>query len=184
MKKSILVLIFLVSIGLLCITLGTSQVNAATQVNLYAGEKTTSSYGFGNSASSISSPGPTLTFTSGDVVTVTLHNAGSMPHNFAIVDTKSSTGTVLWNAQVDSASNAVAAGSTGTVTFTVGSAGSYYYICQVDGHVALGMWGNVVVNAAVPEFPSTLVIVFFAVAATALVAYLGKAKIRTKVNPF
>ena len=44
-------------------------------------------------------------------------------------------------------------------------------------------WGNVNVNAAVPEFPSTLVIVFFAVAATALAAYLGKARIRTKINP-
>ena len=184
MKKSILVLVFLLSIGLLCVTLGTIQAQAATQVTLYAGEKTTSSYGFGNSATTIGSPGPTLTFTSGEIVTVTLHNAGKMLHNFAIVDIKSSTGTVLWSAQVGSASNAVAAGSSDSVTFTVGSAGNYYYICQVDGHVALGMWGNVKVNAAVPEFPSTLIIVFFAVAATALAAYLGKAKIRPKINPF
>ena len=184
MKKSILVLVFLLSIGLFCITLVTSQAQTATQVTLYAGEKTTSSYGFGNSATSIGSPGPTLTFTSGEVVTVTLHNAGTMPHNFAIVDTKSSTGTVLWNAKVGSSSNGVAVGSSESDTFTVGNAGNYYYICQVDGHVALGMWGNVVVNAAVPEFPSTLVIVFFAVAATALAAYFGKAKIRPKINPF
>jgi len=183
MKKSILVLVFLVSIGLLCVTLGTSQVQAATQVTLYAGEKTTSTYGFGDSASSINSPGPTLTFTSGEVVTVTLVNAGTMVHNFAIVDTKSSTGTVLWNAQIGSSSNGVNVGSNESVTFTVGNAGNYYYVCQTDGHVALGMWGNVKVNGAVPEFPSTLVIVFFAVAATTLAAYLGKTKIRPKTNP-
>ena len=107
-----------------------------------------------------------------------------MPHNFAIVDTKSSTGTVLWSAQVGSASNAVAAGSSKSVTFTVGNAGNYYYICQVDGHVALGMWGNVKVNAAVPEFPTTLVFVFFALAATALAAYFGRVKIRPKITTF
>ena len=183
MKKSILVLVFLVSIGLLCFTLGTSQAQTSTQVNLYAGEKSTSTYGFGNSATSISSPGPTLTFTSGEVVTVTLYNAGTMPHNFAVVETKSSTGTVLWNSAIGSSSSGVAAGSSQSVTFTVGNAGNYYYICQIDGHVSLGMWGNVKVNAAVPEFPSTLAIVFFALAATALAAYLGKTKIRPEIDP-
>ena len=184
MKKTVLILAFLLSIGLVCVALGTIQAQTPTQVNLYAGEKTTNSYGFGNSASSISSPGPTLTFTSGEVVTVTLHNAGSMPHNFAIVDAKSSTATVLWNAQIGSSSNGVNAESTGSTQFTVGNAGNYYYICQVDGHVALGMWGNVHVNAAVPEFPSALVLVFFAVAATALAAYVGRLKIRPKITTF
>lgn len=184
MKKSIITLAFLLSIEILFVTFGTMQVQAATQITLYAGEKTSSLYGFGSSASSIGSPGPTLTFTSGEVVTVTLHNAGTMAHNLAIVETKSSTGTVLWSAQIGSSSNAVAAGSSNSVTFTVGNAGDYFYICQVDGHVALGMWGNVHVNAAVPEFPSVLVFIFFAVAATALAAYIGRVKIRTKINPF
>ena len=101
MKKTSIVFAILLSITLLSVVLTTMPVHkAATQVDIYAGEKSTSTYGFGNSAISISSPGPTLTFTSGDTVTVTLHNAGTMAHNFAIVDTKSSTGTVLWNAQV------------------------------------------------------------------------------------
>ncbi len=184
MKKISIVFALLLSITLLSVVLTTMPVKAATQVDIYAGEKSTSVYGFGNSASSISSPGPTLTFTSGEVVTVTLHNAGTMSHNFAIVDTKSSTGNVLWSAQVASASNGVAAGSSGSVTFTVGSAGDYYYVCQVDGHVALGMWGNVKVNAAVPEFPTALVFVFFAIAATALAAYIGKSKTMHKTIPF
>lgn len=115
-------------------------------VDIYAGEVNSSTYGFGNSANRITSPGPTLTFTAGQTVTVTLHNAGTMPHNFAIVDSKSSTATVLWNAKIQSSSNPVNPGSTASVTFTVGSAGSYYYICQVDEHVSLGMWGIVTVN--------------------------------------
>ena len=129
-------------------------------------------------------PGPALTFTSGEQVTVTLHNAGTMPHNFAIVNAKSSTATVLWSAQINSASNGVAPGSSSSVTFTVGDAGSYYYICQVDGHVALGMWGNVTVNAAVPEFPTALVFIFFAVAATALASFISRAKIKQRITPF
>jgi plastocyanin len=120
---------------------------STSNIDIYAGEVSTSTYGFGNSASTIESPGPTLTFTAGETVTVTLHNASpSMVHNWAIVDTKSATGTVLWNAQIASASNPVSPGSSSSVTFTVGSAGSYYYICQVDAHVTLGMWGTVTVN--------------------------------------
>ncbi len=111
--------------------------------DIYAGDNP---YGFGASSSNIGSPGPTMTFKAGQTVTITLHNSGAMTHNWAIVDAKSSTANVLWNAQIGSASSPIAAGATGTVTFTVGSAGSYYYICQVDGHVALGMWGVVTVN--------------------------------------
>ena len=116
-----------------------------TSVTIYSGE-TSSIYGFGNSAGSITSPGPALTFKAGQSVTVTLHNAPVMAHNWAIVNAKSSTATVLWNAQIGSASNPVSPGGTGSVTFTVGSAGTYYYICQVDAHVSLGMWGTVTVT--------------------------------------
>jgi plastocyanin len=108
--------------------------------DIYAGE-----YGFGAS-SSVTSPGPTMTFTAGQTVTITLHNSGAMTHNWAIVSAKDAASPVLWNAQIGTASAPIAAGGTGSVTFTLGSAGSYYYICQVDGHVALGMWGVVTVN--------------------------------------
>jgi plastocyanin len=108
--------------------------------DIYSGE-----YGFGGT-SSVTSPGPTMTLKAGQTVTITLHNTGAMAHNWAIVDAKSSTANVLWNAQIGTASSPVAAGATQSVTFTVGGAGSYYYICQVDGHVALGMWGVVTVN--------------------------------------
>jgi len=114
-------------------------------VTIYAGE-TSTFYGFGNSASNITSPGPSLIFKVGQAVTVTFQNAGIMPHNWALVDAKSATANVLFSAQIGSASNGLAAGSSQSITFTPTQAGSYYYICQVDAHVSLGMWGTVTVN--------------------------------------
>lgn len=175
MKKAFLALILLILTLSLVVVIGTTKAQAATvQVTIYAGEINTSQYGFGNSSTTITSPGPTLTFHSGDIVNVTLQNAGTMAHNWAIVETKSSTGTVLWNAQIASSSNGVPDGQSESVTFTVGNSGNYYYICQVDGHVALGMWGNVFVESAVPEFPVPLMIVFLAAAITGIVAYTGR----------
>ena len=117
-----------------------------THVDIYATDSP--KYGFGTSAGSITSPGPTLTFTTGETVTVTLHNVGTTPHNFAIVAAKTdgNTNLAFSGAQIASASNAVPPGTSQSVTFTVGAAGSYYYICQVDSHVSLGMWGPVTVN--------------------------------------
>jgi uncharacterized cupredoxin-like copper-binding protein len=180
MKKSAILLIFLLSAFSLS---AIATIHAATQIDIYAGELSSSSYGFGTTASSISSnPSPTLTLTSGETYTVILHNIStqSQSHNFAIVDTKSATGNIQFNAIIGSTSNPVAPGSIGQVAFTAGSAGNYYYVCQVDGHVALGMWGKVVVNSAVPEFPAPLLIAFIAVAITALSAYFGK--INTKIT--
>ena len=117
-----------------------------THIDIYATDSP--SYGFGNSTSSITSPGPTITLTAGQTYTVTLHNVGTMPHNWAIVSQKTNGNTNLAfsGAQIGSASNPVAPGSSASATFTAGSAGSYYYICQVDSHVDLGMWGTVTVN--------------------------------------
>ncbi|MGE5532891.1 MAG: plastocyanin/azurin family copper-binding protein, partial [Bacillota bacterium] len=161
MKKLILMLSFLVFVLSPLVIAATVQAQN-TNVTLYAGEITTSQYGFGNSSTTITSPGPTLTLISGQKVTVTLQNAGANPHNFAIVSTKSSTSNVLWSSAIKSADNPLSPGSSASVTFTVGDPGNYYYICQVDGHVNLGMWGNVIVLSAIPEFPLPLLIVFIA----------------------
>ena len=182
MKKPILMLAFLLFLLSPFVFAATVQAQSTSNVTLYAGEINNSQYGFGNSSTTITSPGPTLTFNSGQTVTVTLHNSGRNPHNFAIVSTKSSTGTVLWSSAIQSTSNPVSPGSSASVTFTVGEPGNYYYICQVDGHVTLGMWGNVVVQAAVPEFPTPLLIIFAAIVLTALVGYFGKANIKPNVN--
>ncbi len=101
-----------------------------------------------STSSSLSPANPTLTFTAGQTVTVTFHNIGTMPHNWAIVTAKTDGNTNLGfsGAQIGSAANPVQAGGSGSATFTVGSAGTYYYICQVDGHASLGMAGTVTVN--------------------------------------
>lgn len=140
----IIIIIAGVAIALQYYKPGTSP--SGTTYDIYASD--TPSYGFGNTAGSITSPGPTMTFTAGQTVTVTLHNVGTVPHNWAIVAAKTdgNTNLAFSGAQIASASNAVAPGGSQSATFTVGSAGSYYYICQVDGHVTLGMWGPITVN--------------------------------------
>ena len=117
-----------------------------TKIDIYASDSP--SYGFGTSASSITSPGPNLQLTSGQTYTVTLHNVGSMPHNWAIVKDKTdgNTNLAFSNAQIASASNPVSPGTSASATFTAGSAGTYYYICQIDSHVSLGMWGTITVS--------------------------------------
>jgi plastocyanin len=112
-------------------------------VTIYAGSRTGGGLGFGNSTTTIQSPGPTLTFKVGDNVTLTLINtAASTSHNWAMVDAQSATANVVFGAQV----NMIPGGGTGSVTFTPTQTGNYYYICQVPGHFAAGMWGNIIVN--------------------------------------
>ncbi len=121
----------------------TPPAGSSTPLTLYVGEISSSEYGFGNTASSLTSnPGPTITLSAGQTYTMTVHNVGSMQHSWATVDAKSTTANVLWNA----ATSGINPGSGGQVTFTAGSAGSYFYICQIPGHVALGLWGTVTVN--------------------------------------
>lgn len=119
-------------------------------VTLYEGDQVVNGnvqYLFGSSQSSLTSPGPTLNFKVGDVVSITVYNVGTISHDWAIVNAKSDTAQVMFGAQVGSASNPIAPGSSGTDVFKVTQAGNFYYLCQVPGHVDLGMWGNVVVSA-------------------------------------
>ena len=118
---------------------GTTPTNATPMI-LYEGEVSTSSYGFGTT-SSLTSPGPPITLTSGVTYKMTVNNVGTMAHNWAIVNAKDTNAAVQFSAKI----NTITQGSSGSVTFTAGSAGTYYYICQIPGHVALGMWGTVTV---------------------------------------
>ncbi len=115
-------------------------------VTLYAGQVSLIVYGFGNSSTSITAPGPTLTFIVGDVVNMTVINVGTMPHNWALTTTNQTSAKVLFGAQIDSGAVPIEVNQTGSVIFKVTKSGNYNYICQVPGHVTLGMWGNVVIN--------------------------------------
>ncbi len=117
-------------------------------ITIYAGEINSSVYGFGNTESNITSPGPTFTVKVGTTVTVDFTNAGTMQHNWALVTEKTAGNTNLAfsKAQIASGSYAVSPGGKGSATFVANKAGTYYYICQVDAHVVLGMWGTFIVT--------------------------------------
>ena len=123
-----------------------SPLKPNVSVTLYAGEISGSLYGFGYSSTSLTSPGPTLTFKVGDVVNMTLFNAGTMPHNWALVTTNQTSASVLFGAKIASGSVPIEVNQTGSVVFAITKSGNFSYICQVPGHVQTGMWGSVVIN--------------------------------------
>jgi plastocyanin len=171
MKKpllSVAVFLFLILAG----SASLATANAATY-EIYAGESATSTtkMGFGNNDTTMLIPGPTMVFTSGETVTVILHNIGSGPHTWAIVDTDDQ---VLWGAQIGSDSNPIQGQSNGSVTFTVDTPGNYRYVSQYFFDEIYGMHGNVVVQAAIPEFPAPLLVAFLALAVTALAVFLKR----------
>jgi uncharacterized cupredoxin-like copper-binding protein len=123
-----------------------STPQPTVEMSIYGGEVSGSVYGFGNSSTSITSPGPKLTFKVGDVVKMTLNNAGKMPHNWALTTSNVTDTTVLFNAVIASDTTPLQSGQSGSVTFKVTQAGNFYYVCQVAGHLELGMWGEVTIN--------------------------------------
>jgi len=117
-------------------------------ITVYAGELSTSVYGFGNTAGNITSPGPTFTVKVGTKVTVNFNNAGTMGHNWALVTatTPGNTNLAFKNSQIASANYPVPQSGKASTTFVATQTGTYYYICQVDAHVSLGMWGYFIVT--------------------------------------
>ena len=127
----------------------TSNTNLKPTVNivLYEGEISATKYGFGNTSTTLTSPGPTLRFNLTDVVNITVINVGMMPHAFAITNAPKTGATVLFNAEIGSASNPLQSGKQGSAIFTPNNAGSsFFYICPVPGHAEVGMYGSVVIN--------------------------------------
>lgn len=74
-----------------------------------------------------------LSAKAGQEVTVNLENKGNLDHSFIIDEL----GVKL---------EAVTAGTTGRVTFTPSTAGTYTFYCDVPGHQAAGMVGTITIN--------------------------------------
>jgi len=125
-----------------------SNLNRTPTMNilLYEGEVSDTKYGFGNTSSTLTSPGPTLRFNLSDVVNVTVINVGKMPHAFAITSAPKTGSQILFNAEIGSASNPLQPGKQGSVIFTPGNAGSFFYVCPVPGHTETGMYGSVIIT--------------------------------------
>jgi nitrosocyanin len=73
-----------------------------------------------------------LTAKVGQAVTVNLQNKGNLDHSFVIDELSVKLETVK-------------AGTTQSVTFTPGTAGTYTFYCDVPGHKAAGMTGTLTV---------------------------------------
>ncbi|MGD0644762.1 MAG: plastocyanin/azurin family copper-binding protein [Candidatus Bathyarchaeia archaeon] len=185
-----LVFTLILVIGLLStLTATTTKAQTSgTSITLYAGSVTSGSgtYGYGDSASKITSPGPTLNLQEGTTYTITVNNPSNMPHSFEIVSSQAISNSPLFGAGID-ITNFIPAGGSGSVTFTPNQTGNFYYVCTVPAHISLGMWGNVVVSSTtpspsptVPEFPSALTLMFMVLAMTALAAFAARQKIRPK----
>ena len=182
MQRNLLVLTMVLLISLLLPFAATVKAQSSgTALTLYAGEVSTSAYGYGTSAHDITSPGPTLNLVEGTTYTMTVYNEGTMDHSWEIVSTKATSTSPLWGAGID-ISTYISPGSSGSVTFTPTQTGNFYYVCTFPGHIALGMYGKVVVSSAIPEFPSALTLMFMALAVTGMAAFMAKQK--TKIKRF
>ncbi len=119
----------------------------SVKVTLYAGEISTTEYGFGNSPTTITSPGPTLAFKVGDIVNLTVVNMGKMPHNWALTTTNQISASVLFGARIATGEVPIPPNQIMSTVFTVSKAGNFLYLCEVSGHLQLGMWGKVVITS-------------------------------------
>ena len=89
---------------------------------------------------------PEIRVESGDEVTVTVTNAGVSFHAFGVVSNPDDFNSVIFDSAINSASNPLKAGESGSVTFLAGAPGTYYYICTVPGHALQGMQGSFIVE--------------------------------------
>jgi len=89
---------------------------------------------------------PEIRVNSGDEVTVTSDNLGKSFHAFGVVTDPEDFNSVIWSSEIAAATNPLKPGEGGSVTFTAGAPGTYYYICTVPGHALQGMQGSFIVE--------------------------------------
>jgi FtsP/CotA-like multicopper oxidase with cupredoxin domain len=129
--------------------MGNASSSRAQTVNilLYEGERIDGRFGFGKTPTNITSPGPTLRFTTADIVNITVVNVGKLPHAFAITTTPTTGASVLFSSEIASANDPLQPGQNGSVVFAPDNAGfSYWYISPVSGDSEAGMYGTVAIS--------------------------------------
>jgi parallel beta-helix repeat protein len=134
-------------------TTNASSLTPDVTIILYVGEMNGSNSGFGFNSTSLTFPGPTLSFHIGDLVSVTLINIDqNKPHAWSITDAPTSNATVLFNAQIGSSLDPLPPGTNGSVLFTPTQMGAFYYLCPVSGHIEQGEIGAVIVQHTLLTF--------------------------------
>lgn len=121
-----------------------AQVQAATptvQFNVIGGEAG-KGFAFAFEGQQLTSPGPTITVKSGDVVKITFKNVGATAHAFSVNMDKDDRSPIVFRSNVGTGARPLTPRQEGSVVFVVNEPGTYYYICPVPGHAFLGMWGE------------------------------------------
>jgi uncharacterized cupredoxin-like copper-binding protein len=109
-----------------------------------SGKATVTATEFGFSTAAIDAPAGKLQ--------VTLHNAGSVPHEFVLLKTSADAGSlkVADNGRVSESASVgevseIKSGVSSSTTFDL-KPGRYVYVCNIPGHYASGMHGVLVVK--------------------------------------
>jgi FtsP/CotA-like multicopper oxidase with cupredoxin domain len=124
-----------------------SDKTPTVNIVLYEGENSGSQYGFGYSSNTLTSPGPTLRFTTSDVVNITVINVGKVPHAFAITSAPRTGASILFNAEIGSEINPIQPGEEGSVVFKPNLTGSAFnYMCPISGHAEARIYGSIIIS--------------------------------------
>ena len=116
----------------------------AVTIVVIGGEVGAVEYGYGFEGGVLASPGPDIRVRVGVPVTIVFKNVGNLPHTLAITEEKRFDAEPLWGVQLGTPTRPVGPGEESMITFTPNKAGEYYYVCQVPGHIELGMWGKLI----------------------------------------
>jgi plastocyanin len=161
-RRIMLLIVLAFLAGVLVVATRTEKAKADTvNLTLYG----SAIYGWGYTSGNITSPGPTIIVTQNDYVNLTLISQDGAPHQF-YVDYNG-------NGAID-AGEPASSGFTSTAIFgfTANTTGTFTYHCSV--HPAV-MYGTFIVKQAVPEFPSFILLLPFAIATLlAVTAYKAK----------
>ncbi len=115
---------------------------------LYEGEMPSGSFGFGDSPDNLTSPGPTIRLTIGDVVNITVHNVGKFPHAFALMSAPMTGSIKLYAAEIGSAGDALKPGQIGSMIVGPIEPGNIFYTSPVAGDAEAGLWGSIIVTGS------------------------------------
>jgi plastocyanin len=151
-RKALLALVMIALTTALSVSVKVQKVKAATQsFTLYG----SASAGWGFTPSTMTSPGPTISVTQGDLVNLTLKSEDGLSHKF-FVDYNG-------NGALDSGEpTSPSFGATPiNFQFTADKNGTFTYYCSFHPGI---MYGTFHVTQAVPEFQSFIIVPLFIIA--------------------
>jgi FtsP/CotA-like multicopper oxidase with cupredoxin domain len=88
-----------------------------------------------------------ITVPVGWTVSITCHNAGTIPHSCAVVEGASSATPAFSGAETPDPVVGMGPGATQSFSFSASTPGNYRIACLVPGHEDAGMWASFIVSA-------------------------------------